>query len=686
MLVRKAHAMRLTTYAAVAGVLLASHAATAHEPRWLPATPYGGFLSALERAPSSPTTLYALIDSGDLFETTDSGVTWSHRESHRFNAKIYGLAVDPTDSETAVAVAQPDRGGFFTTLLRTHDGGRSWRPLGFSTPVRALTFDAVHPSLLYGFGSGVERSIDVGRTWTPLGLAGLPVASFAVDPRDGQTLLAAVASSDSNVAAVIWRSSDQGRSWKSTSVAALPPGQPSDCSSSLVFDQSRKDTAYLFGAFGIGQDLPASCPAYRTQDGGRTWEALPSAMGIIDLASAPDGRLYGATEFLGVAHSDDGGATWEPPLTSPTIQGIVPTDEIRFVVGPVGSSADVFAAGSLGVWRSTTRGQSWVRATRGMVSIDTFSVLSAPTASSSLLAAVGHGIFASHDRGLDWQLLSTDFQQQAQPYQLIAFGPNDLERVYGFGFDGFIPFLGVSQDGGRSWVRSPVPDGCNCDPRYCDVYLTAFAIDPLHPDTLLLESSFQQIDTIGCSAGEGAFLVKSEDNGATWSILSTTNGFDASAVAPSQPSLLYGLSCRQLFASRDFGTTWSPLAKGLPCTSAELLVVDPTEARTLYIGATGVYRSLDGGATFHPLGHALRSATISALVVDPRHPGKVYAGVAGQGVWSWDAALEDWTPLDLGLPPGSFSGGLALEPEDPTALYAGTIGHGVYRLVLPERK
>jgi photosystem II stability/assembly factor-like uncharacterized protein len=677
--------MRSTPYVAVAGILLALDPATAYEPRWIPATPYGGFLSSLERAPSSPTTLYALIGTGELFETTDSGVTWSHRESHRFNAKIYGLAVDPTDSETAVAVANPDKGGLFTTLLRTHDGGHSWRPLGFSTTVRGLTFDSVHPSLLYGFGSGVERSIDRGQTWTLLGLAGLPVSSFAVDPRYGQTLLAAVASNDSNVAAVIWRSSDQGRTWKSTSVAALPPGQSIDCSSSLVFDQSRKDTAYLFGAFGIGQELPASCPAYRTQDGGRTWEALPSAMGVIDLASAPDGRLYAATESLGVAHSDDGGATWEPPLTSPTIQGIVPLDEISIVVGPVGSSADVFAAGSLGVWRSTTRGQEWVSATRGMVSLDTFSILSAPTAPSSLLAAVGHGIFASHDRGRDWELLSTDYEQQAQPYQLIAFGPKDLERVYGLGFDGLVPFLGVSHDGGRSWVRSPVPDGC-CDYRTCNVDLTAFAIDPLHPDALLLEISFSQIDTIGCSGGEGAFLVRSEDTGATWSILSTTNGFDASAVAPSQPNLLYGLSCGRLFASRDFGTTWSPLANGLPCAYPELLVVDPMEARTLYIGGTGVYRSLDGGATFHPLGHALRSATISALVVDPRHPGKAYAGVAGHGVWSWDVALEDWTPLDLGLPPGTFSGALALEPEDPTALYAGTIGHGVYRLVLPGLK
>jgi photosystem II stability/assembly factor-like uncharacterized protein len=681
--VRKAPAIRLISYAAIAGVLLAWDAATAHEPRWIQATPDGGFLSALERAPSSPTTLYALADSGDLFETTDSGITWSQRESRRFNAKIYGLAVDPTDSDTVVAVAHPEK-GFFTTLLRTHDGGRSWRPLGFSTTVQGLTFDSVHPQLLYGFGSGVERSLDGGQTWTPLGLPGLPVASFAVDPRDGQTLLAAVASSVFNVAAVVWRSFDQGRTWRSTSVAALP-GQPSDCSSSLVFDQSRKDTAYLFGVFGIGQDLPASCSTYRTQDGGRTWETLPAAMGAIDLASAPDGRLYAATQVLGVAHSDDGGATWEPPLTSLTTRQVAPPDAISIVVGPVGSSADVFAAGSLGVWRSTTRGQDWVSATRGMVSLDASSILSAPAAPSSLLAAVGHGIFASHDRGRDWQLLSTDYEQQAQPSQLMAFGPNDLERVYGFGFDGLVPFLGVSHDRGRSWVRSPVPDGC-CDYRSCTVDLAALAIDPLHPDTLLLESSFSQIDTIGCGEEAGAYLVRSEDDGATWSILSTTDGFDASAVAPTAPHLLYGLSCGRLFASRDFGATWSQLADGLPCASPELLVVDPTAARTLYIGGTGVYRSLDGGATFHPLGHALRSATVSALVVDPRHPGKAYAGVAGQGVWSWDAALEDWTPLDLGLPPGSFSGALALEPEDPTALYAGTTGHGVYRLVLPEGK
>ena len=110
--------MRLTPCVAVAVALVAWDAATAHEPRWVPATPYGGFLSALERAPSSPTTLYALIASGELFETTDSGVTWSHRESRRFNAKIYGMAVDPTDSETAVAVARPDKGGWSSWLSR----------------------------------------------------------------------------------------------------------------------------------------------------------------------------------------------------------------------------------------------------------------------------------------------------------------------------------------------------------------------------------------------------------------------------------------------------------------------------------------------------------------------------------------------------------------------------------------
>ncbi|HEV3074063.1 MAG TPA: hypothetical protein VHB47_06565, partial [Thermoanaerobaculia bacterium] len=56
---------------ALAGLLTpAAAAAVTRGPHWVQATPSGGSIVALERAPSSSLTLYALADNGDLFQTT----------------------------------------------------------------------------------------------------------------------------------------------------------------------------------------------------------------------------------------------------------------------------------------------------------------------------------------------------------------------------------------------------------------------------------------------------------------------------------------------------------------------------------------------------------------------------------------------------------------------------------------
>jgi len=85
----------------------AAAAAMTPGPHWVQATPSGGSIVALERAPSSSLTLYALTDNGDLFQTTDGAVTWSHRESRRFNAAISGLGVDRKRARERLLVARP---------------------------------------------------------------------------------------------------------------------------------------------------------------------------------------------------------------------------------------------------------------------------------------------------------------------------------------------------------------------------------------------------------------------------------------------------------------------------------------------------------------------------------------------------------------------------------------------------
>jgi len=469
---------------------------------------------------------------------------------------------------------------------------------------------------------------------------------------------------------------DRGRTWQATSLASEPCGI--DCFVPyLVSDRARPQTAYAFLVIRRGTPDAGAGAVYRSRDGGRSWTPLPAATAIFDLATSRDGRLY-AGASLGVAHSDDGGDTWQPPFDDPKSALSAPQDAIGRVVVSADSLETLFAAGTVGVWKSTTRGEQWETASRGIVSLDAFSILTSPVAPSTVLAVAGHGLFASHDQGQDWELLSTDYQL-TQPYRLLAFDPRDPRRVYGIGSDGLADFLTKSIDGGRSWRQILYPFGCSDST--CSRSIGSFALDPSRPDTMVVSTSYSGAHGFGA----GGFLLLSDDGGKTWSSLSPPDGLGgALAFAPTQPSLLYGLGCGRLFASHDSGATWYSLGKGLPCDSQELLL-DPQEPRILYVGtgSSGVYRSSDNGATFRPFGHGLESAAVTSLIVDPTSSANIYAGVAGQGVWRWNAGLRRWTPLSAHFPVGSFSGALGLDSQHPSTLYAGTMHDGVLRLLLP---
>lgn len=675
------------SWVGLVGVLLAADAATAGEVQWRPAPLFGGSVIAVELAESSPRTLYALTDRGDLYQTTDGAVTWSLREGRRFSVTA-SLAIDPADAETLVAADVAKDGGC-CTLLRTTDGGRTWRHLGFSTSVRAVRFEPVRPHQLYGYGSGIVRSLGGGPTWTPVGFVGLPVYSLAIDPFDGQTLLAAVGGNQIGTPVVVWRSSDQGLSWSSTAVTAPPRGKTLAIPQ-VVFDPARRNWAYAFQTSQTdgSSPTPSPGPVYRSQDGGRSWIQLSAATGVIDLAPAADGRLYAASSFLGVSRSNDAGETWTPPLSEPS----APADAISKVVVSPGRSVSIFAAGGLGIWKSDDRGARWDFSSQGFVSQDVTSLVTAGSTPSNVLALAGDssdfdnfglGIYSSNDRGRDWALLNAGRDTNDDPVRLLALDPGNPLIAYGAAPAGGCDTLTKSTDGGRTWRRLPsFPLASGCDPNSSGG-ISAFALQPSNPQTLLVSAG---VNAYVCGAyfcpGWTAIL-RSDDGGASWTAFDSAFFWNSFAFAPSQSHLVYGLSGDQVYASPDGGRRWSALASGLPIGYQEPLVVDQQSPQSLYVGTpAGVFHSTDGGASFRHFGHRLDSMPIAALIVDPTDSANLYAGVAGQGVWRWDPALNDWTPLSSGLPAGGFSGALALDPGDPAVLYAGTIGRGLFQLLL----
>ena len=654
----------------LAFVLLASTVtASAAAPRWVQVTPFGGQLIDLEQAPSAPATLYTLSLGGLVFASADGGASWHRRSPGDQETSIMDLVVDPFDAQVVYART----GG--SEILRTVDGGVRWSDV---RPFGALAVPAVdpeHPGVLYaGTSDGLYRSEDRGDTWSLLSLDGIRVEGVAVDPDDSATIFAVVRP-ESTGPVEAWKSTDGGLHW---TAAPLPDGFPAGFPR-FVFDPSRPDTLYLF----FSADGGRLSHLLRSTDDGATWSALE--IDALDLAAAPDGTLFAGTEH-GVFRSTDAGTTWVPPLSGTAPPG----DSIERVLVSASAPDVLLAAGTVGIWTSSDRGETWETSNRGIRAQGAYSVAVAPTEPSTVLALTGRSIYLSTNRGASWLLAHSSFEGP-QPYEIKAIDPDHPQTIYGFGFgaDGLAAVPLKSTDSGRTWIRRRFPYNCIDRGSICDVTLTALALDPHRPNVVLVAGTYDY--HLG---GKGSFLLRSRGGAlAHWDELTPLPGTGALAVDPDKRNTYYGLTCSGLFRSQDAGTTWQKTGSGLPgnlCLSGKPkpseLVIDPQDARRIYVGTVdrGVFVSSDRGATFRAMNRGLATAEIATLVIDPDDPTRLYVGVPLQGVFQWNASRRTWVPLNRGLPLEFFAGDIALDPQDPEALYAAAQNAGLFRLDLEE--
>lgn len=315
------------------------------------------------------------------------------------------------------------------------------------------------------------------------------------------------------------------------------------------------------------------------------------------------------------------------------------------------------------------------------------SIAVTPAGPSFVIAFSDGGVFRSSDRGESWVQV---FSSPDGPYFAQAFDPRFPRTLYSFGNNGQADELFVSALAGREQRQLPVPFMCGGD-SICYVQMSAFAIDPRHPDTVFVAGSY-----FFHFQGGGIFLLSSSDAFGTWESHTVPAKLTALAFAPDRPGVLYGLTCAGFLKSEDSAASWHPAGHGLPARlcydlsgcpgcGLPLLRLDPERPEVLYVGAGahGVFQSSNGGRTFRAMNAGLESAAVASLLVDPTNSGKLYAGVAKQGVFKWSARQQAWIPLNAGLPVQDFGGVAALDPQHPSTLYAGTFTQGVFRLDLP---
>ena len=105
--------------------------ATPSRAGWISHGPEGGSILTLAvDATTSPSTVYAGMNGGGVFKTTNAGGSWSAVNTGLTDTFVTALAVDATTTPSTVYAGTQDGGVFKTT-----NGGGSWRAV--NTVLRA---------------------------------------------------------------------------------------------------------------------------------------------------------------------------------------------------------------------------------------------------------------------------------------------------------------------------------------------------------------------------------------------------------------------------------------------------------------------------------------------------------------------------------------------------------------------
>jgi photosystem II stability/assembly factor-like uncharacterized protein len=293
-------------------------------------------------------------------------------------------------------------------------------------------------------------------------------------------------------------------------------------------------------------------------------------LAVAGVANQPNIYYFGAVAG-GVWKTTDGGLTWSPifdkqPVSSIGAIAVAPSDPNIIYVGTGEACIRGDISFGNGVYKSLDAGKTWTHIglddTRHIGAV----IVDPHDPNIVFVAALGH-----------------------------AFGPNKDRGVY------------RSTDGGKNWQNVLFKDD--------KTGAIDIVFDP-NNSHVLYASLWQALRTPWSfeSGGPGSGLYKSSDSGATWERLEG-HGFPEGvlgrigvAVSPADSSRIFALVEAEkggLYRSDDAGATWERVTDDHRFRQRAWyfthIFADPTNADSLYILNTGMFRSTDAGKSFQIL-------------------------------------------------------------------------------------
>jgi photosystem II stability/assembly factor-like uncharacterized protein len=600
---------------------------------------------------------YSFAGTG-VFVSRDAGRTWENTglaETHH----IGKVLIHPTNPDIVYIGAI---GHFWSNntergVYKTTDGGKTWDKTLFISDTTGVVDIAMHPSnpdilvaaawqVTHGKESGLYKSTDAGDSWTKItkGLPGGPTgrSGLAFSASHPNTIYAFVDDwtafegkrQRKIVGAAVYRSDDQGSSWRKTntedlySVFTIYGWKFCD----VRVNPKDPDEIFILGN-----------RAYHSRDSGKTFVRIGEKIlrihdtkGTVmhldhhDLwidPSNPSRLILGNDGGLFI--SSDRGKSWLHVNN-------LPIGEFYFVAADMakpyriyGGTQDNAALYGPAKGIDPFRNDPWQHVfldqwTGG----DAFVTLPDPTDKNIVYYEHQHGVMLRMD------ITGNVLTGGPSTKHIRPRGPrNDRWR-----FSWYMPFLISKYDpktlfaGGNKVVRSNNRGDTwqAISPDLADKAGGERAAIPFGTITRLAESPRQR--GLLYAGTEGGSLHVTQNGGSNWLEVGQSNSLPrkwVSRVVASQhmTSRVYLSHTgfreddfnKYLFVSEDFGKNWRSITSNLPAESINVVREDPSNPEILYVGTDlGVYTTINRGKQWHSIRGNLPTTPVHDLVIHPR--------------------------------------------------------------------
>ncbi|HEX4771408.1 MAG TPA: YCF48-related protein [Bryobacteraceae bacterium] len=627
---------------ALASVGVGAWALNAPIEDWKISGPFGGTATTLAIDALNPSTVLAGAMNSLLFESRDSGASWTTLDLPKHNlGEVTAIMVDPANSgHYLVGMLDAFGGG----LYESFDGGKAWElhPAFKNVGVRAIAAAPSSPSeFVAGTLQGVLLSTNSGKDWTrisdPNNFEMRGITAVAIDPKDPNVIYAGTAH-------LPWRTTNAGKTWESIH--------------SGMIDDSDVFSIYIDPHIPTEVFASACSGIYTSPNRGDYWKKLAGIPNtsrrthVIREDPVHEGTIYAGTT-MGLFRSPNAGGNWK----------VLTSTQVNFMAFDPAQPASIYLAmENDGIGKSSDGGDTIQLMVNGFVDRQISALTRAGTKLVAIETQLGEttGIFVSTNGGTTWSQLRnvrglggvhlrSVAGFTAQDKTLVAASPRQLYKSVDGGVS-WLPFVAkevIEQAEPESKVvtKPRARAGAQTKSASARVAKPRIILRPLPPSDIYGLFALQQggKDYIALATEMGLFL--SEDAGNQWKRANLGDGTGAVTglfVSPSGDGRMVAKTPESFYVSKDNGTNWQRVAFPLPMGDVNSLALPADPSSPLLVATrVGLFSSPDSGATWYAKAAGLQASTVSAVTYFGNSQtayaieyGQLYRSDDSGGTWS----------------------------------------------------